>query len=508
MAGIKALAKETAIYGLSSIVGRFLNWCLVPLYVYIFPSQQYGIVSYLYSFTAVALIILNYGMETGFFRYANREDQDPENVYSTSLLSVGGTSLIFIILATIFIVPISDAMLLSSHRLYVWLLAVTVAIDAFTNIPFAYLRYKKKALRFACIKLANVGINIFLNIFFLICCPWIETHAPDAISWFYTPLGGADFGIGWIFVANIISTILIAIMLLPQVVNVRFHLDGRLWRKMMSYSWPLLILGIAGVMSQNMGQMIIPYLFEGQEEAARSMVGIYGANIKIAIIMVMFTQAFRYAYEPFIFAQARGKGEDRTTAYCDAMKFFLIFGLFIFLGVMFFLPVLKHFVAPGYWSGLRVVPIMMLAELCFGIFFNLSLWYKLTDRTRWGMYFSLTGFVLMLLLNIWLVPSIGIPDGYMGSAWAALISYAAIMIFSYIVGKHYYPIPYPLKRMAAYTLLAALLYFAGSIMPEHGNLVWLTYIARIGLLILYIMAVATFENVPVISPMMRKIIKR
>lgn len=494
MAAIKSLAKETAVYGLSSIIGRFLNWCLVPLYVYLFPTQEYGIVSYLYSFTAVALVILNYGMETGFFRFANKE-ADPERVYTTSLISVGTTSLLFIILLSIFINPISNLILLPRHPLYVWLLGVTVAIDAFSNLPFAYLRFRKKALRFAGIKLLNVGLNIGLNLLFLLACPAIMKSAPGLVSWFYEPLGGQDFGIGWIFVANIISTIVVLLCLLPELTGRRYAFNSDLLSRMLRYSWPLLILGIAGVLSQNMGQMIIPYLFQGNEEAARSMVGIYGANIKIAIVMVMFTQAFRYAYEPFIFAQAKTSGEDKTRAYCDAMKFFVIFGLFIFLGVMYFLPILKHFVSPAYWPGLQVVPIMMVAELCFGIFFNLSLWYKLTDRTRWGMYMSLICFILMLGLNIWLVPAIGIPNGYLGSAWAALISYFTVMLISYFVGRHYYPLPYQIGRMSLYTLLAAILYGAGT-WVENLFTPWLAYTTKILMLLIYAGIVANYEHLP------------
>ena len=347
MAGIKSLAKETAVYGLSSIVGRFLNWCLVPLYVYLFPTEDYGIVSYLYSFTAVALVVLNYGMETGFFRFVNKEP-DPSRVYSTSLSSVGTTSLLFIVLLSLFIRPVADVMLLPRHPLFVWLLGVTVAVDAFSNIPFAYLRYKKRAFRFAGIKLLNIAVNISLNLFFLLGCPALMRHCPAMVSWFYEAAGGEAFGIGWIFVANLMSTLIVLMCLLPELRGHRFGIDGKLLRRMLSYSWPLLILGVAGIMSQNMGQMLIPYLFKGAEEAARSMVGIYGANIKIAIVMVMFAQAFRYAYEPFIFAQAKGEGEDKRRAYCDAMKYFVIFGLFIFLAVMFYLPVLKHFVSPAY----------------------------------------------------------------------------------------------------------------------------------------------------------------
>lgn len=483
MAGIKALAKETAIYGLSSIVGRFLNWCLVPLYVYLFPTEEYGIVSYLYSFTAVVLVILNYGMETGFFRFANKE-KDPELVYTTTLVSVCTTSLIFIILVSSFINPISNAMLLQGKELFVWLLAVTVAIDAFSNLPFAYLRYKKKAFRFAGIKIFNVGVNIGLNIFFLLVCPWIMKHAPQLISWFYVPLGGSQFGIGWIFVSNIISSVLVLILLIPEITGRKWRISGTILKSILSYSWPLLILGVAGILSQNMGQMIIPYLFKGNEVAARSMVGIYGANIKIAIVMVMFTQAFRYAYEPFIFARAKSEGEDKKQAYCDAMKFFVVFGLFIFLGVMFFLPILKHFVSEAYWPGLGVVPIMMLAELCFGVFFNLSLWYKLTDRTQWGMYLSLLCFVLMLGLNVWLVPMIGIPNGYMGSAWAALISYFIVMVVSYFVGRHYYPLPYQIGRMALYVVLALVLYIAVAYL-ETIFATWLMYTIKILFLAIY-----------------------
>lgn len=212
--------------------------------------------------------------------------------------------------------------------------------------------------------------------------------------------------------------------------------------------------------------------------------------------MVMFAQAFRYAYEPFIFAQAKGEGEDKRRAYCDAMKYFVIFGLFIFLAVMFYLPVLKHFVSPAYWVGLRVVPVMMLAELCFGVFFNLSLWYKLTDRTQWGMYLSLLCFALMLGLNLWLVPAIGIPDGYMGSAWAALISYFTVMVVSYFLGRKYYPLPYQTGRMFLYLLFAGILYFAGCY-AEEILATWMLYAVRALLLAVYIATVVVAERLPI-----------
>ncbi|MDE5585544.1 MAG: oligosaccharide flippase family protein [Muribaculaceae bacterium] len=506
MAGIKSLVKDTAVYGLSSIIGRFLNWGLVPLYTYHFSKPDYGIVSYLYAIVAVVIVVLNYGMETGFFRYASKE-KDYERVYSTCLLAVGSTSLLFIALVWQFLSPISSVLKLPHHPSYVFMMAFTVAIDAFTNIPFAFLRFRRKAWTFAAIKLINIGVNIALNLFFILACPKIQQTAPQLIDWFYEPLGGPGFSVGWIFLANVISTLVVLICLVPWMKVKRFVVDSRLLARMLNYSWPLLVLGVAGNLSQGMGQIIIPYLFPNNPEGARAMVGIYGANIKIAVVMMMFTQAFRYAYEPFIFSQAARQGEDKTNAYCDAMKYFVIFGLAIFLGVMYYLPVLKHFIAPEYWAGLRVVPIMMAADLCFGVYFNLSLWYKLTDRTRWGMYLSLLGFVLMLAGNLILVPLIGIPDGYIGSAWAALISYSAIMTVSYLLGRRYYPIPYELKRIGCYTLLAAVLWGIGTVC-DFSFAIWATYIVRTFLLLLYILTVVYFENIPMISSRLRALLSR
>lgn len=506
MAGIRSLVKDTAVYGLSSIIGRFLNWGLVPLYTYLFSKADYGIVSYLYAIVAVVIVVLNYGMETGFFRYASKED-DYEKVYCTSLVSVATTSLLFIALIAQFLTPVSDALKLPHHPAYVMMMAVTVAIDAFTNIPFAYLRFRRKAWTFAAIKLINIATNIGLNLFFLLACPKLQAISPQLIAWFYEPLGGAAFSVGWIFLANVISSLVVLACLVPWMRVKRFVVDTGLLREMLSYSWPLLVLGVAGNLSQGMGQIIIPYLFPDHPEGAKAMVGIYGANIKIAVVMMMFTQAFRYAYEPFIFSRAASQGEDKTRAYCDAMKYFVIFGLAIFLGVMYYLPVLKHFIAPEYWAGLRVVPIMMIADLCFGVYFNLSLWYKLTDRTRWGMYLSLLGFALMLAGNVILVPMIGMPDGYLGSAWAALISYAGIMAVSYLLGRKYYPIPYEVRRIGLYTLLAAALWGVGAA-ASFQYAMWASYAVRSLLLLSYIAIVAYFENIPFISQALRRILAR
>lgn len=451
--------KDTAIYGVSSIVGRFLNWCLVPMYTYLFPTEQYGIVTNIYAYVALVLIILLYGMETGFFRFANHERWDnPMVVYSTTLISVGTSSTLFMILACLFSPHIADALNCGAHPSYIWMMAIAVGLDAYSSIPFSYLRYKKRPIRFATLKFVNIGLNIGLNLFFLILCPWLWKTAPGLISWFYDP----GFGIGYIFLANLISSAVILLLLMPEL-NVTYRFDSRLWREMLHYSFPLLILGVAGIMNQTIDKILLPFLVDDPVSASQQL-GIYGANYKIAIVMVMFIQAFRFAYEPFIFDKNKERGADKRQAYADAMKFFVIFGLFIFLGVMFYLDLLKYFISPRYFSGLKVVPIVMAAEFFFGIFFNLSLWYKLTDKTIWGTWFSLGGLAVTLAINIIFVPHFG----YMACAWAAFCCYGLMMTASYLIGQKKYPINYNLPRLSLYILCAAALY-GGAILTTTGS---------------------------------------
>lgn len=445
--------KDTAIYGVSSIVGRFLNWCLVPLYTNVFTDGQYGVVTYVYSVVALALIILTYGMETGFFRFANhRRWRDPMQVYSTALVSLAVTSTLFVAAVLAFLQPVTVWMHCQGHPSFVWMMAVCVAVDAFTALPFSYLRYAKRPVRFATVRLVNIGVNIGLNLFFILGCPWLMRHAPGTVSWFYD----GTFGIGYIFLANLLASLLTLVMLVPQLRGFRYSFCGRLWREMIAYSAPLLVLGVAGVMNQTIDKILYPSLVADRATAMADL-GIYGANYKIAIVMVMFIQAFRFAYEPFIFAQAKQRGEDANRAYRDAMKYFVVFALMIFMGVMFYLDILRYFISPRYFSGLRVVPVIMLAEMFFGIFFNLSLWYKLTDKTVWGMYFSLMGLAITVGLNILLVPRMG----YMGCAWAAFACYGTMMAASYIVGRRKHPIGYETGRIAAYCALAAVVYVVG-----------------------------------------------
>lgn len=485
MAGIKSLAKDTAIYGVSSIVGRFLNWCLVPLYTSRFLPGEYGVVTYIYAIVALALIILTYGMETGFFRFANHERwHDPREVYSTSLISLASTSALFLAAVLAFLGPISRAMECGDHPGYVAMMAVAVAFDAFTAIPFCYLRYAHRPMRFATLKLIGIALNIGLNLFWILLCPWLYAQAPETVSWCYGP----TVGIGYIFLANLVSSAATLLLLIPELRGFRWKFNGRLWREMLRYSWPLLVLGVAGIMNQTIDKILFPLLLPDHQEAMAQL-GIYGANYKIAIVMVMFIQAFRFAYEPFIFAQARQRHEDSLQSYRDAMRYFVIFSMVIFLGVMYYLDILKYFIAREYFSGLKVVPIIMIAEFFFGVFFNLSVWYKLTDKTIWGMTFSLLGLCVTLALNILLVPLLG----YMGCAIAAISCYGVMMIVSWIVGHRKYPIGYNVGRLSV-IFFAALCFWGFSVIITTG-IEWLDLAARTLLLTLYIMLVLRFEHI-------------
>lgn len=481
------MAKDTAIYGLSSIIGRFLNWCLVPLYTITFPASEYGVVTYVYSVVALALIILTYGMETGFFRFANHERwPDPMQVYSTALTSLAVTSSLFVALVLAALGPVTQWMQCDGHPSYVAMMAVCVALDAFLALPFSYLRYKKQPVRFATIRLVNIGINIGLNLFFILLCPWLMKTAPATVSWFYDP----EFGIGYIFLSNLIASVVNFLMMIPELTGFRWRFNRKLMGEMLRYSAPLLVLGVAGIMNQTVDKLLYPYLVSDPAEAMRGL-GIYGANYKVAIVMVMFIQAFRFAYEPFIFAQAKERGEKSYQAYRDAMKFFVLFAIVLFLGVMFYLPILRYFISPKYFSGLAVVPVIMLAEFFFGIFFNLSVWYKLSDRTVWGMYFSLIGVAVTVVLNVLLVPRMG----YMGCAWAAFCSYFVMMTASYFVGKAKHPIGYPTGRLAGYMAAGAVCYVLGLYVAVTPTM-WLNYVIRAMIIVAFMAFCVKKEHIP------------
>ncbi len=449
---MKILAKETAIYGVSSIVGKFLNWLLVPLYTYVLQQQSdYGIVTNLYAWTALLLVILTYGMETGFFRFANKEGENAQTVYTTTLITLFTTSLLFAVACVIWRMPIADLLGYPTHSEFIALLGIVVAMDAFASIPFAYLRYKKRPLQFAVLKLLFVFLNIVLNLFFLVLCPKIQDWG--IIGSWYNP----NYGVGYVFVANILATGIQTLCLLPTIVegfraaprlqspDSRRVFSGDLLKQMLRYSLPLLVLGVCGIMNQTLDRILFPFFYDGAD--AQAQLGIYGACFKVAMVMMMFTQAFRYAYEPFVFAKHKDK--KSVEAYADAMKYYIIFSYMILLGMIFYLDLLKFIIAPSYWEGLKVVPVVLWTYIFQGVYFNLSFWYKLTDKTQWGAYFSLIGVVITFALQAIFVPRIG----YMASAASSTICFFVLMALSYFVGRKHLDIPYDMRRVGTYTLL-------------------------------------------------------
>lgn len=443
MAGLKSLAKETAIYGMSSIVGRFLNYLLVPVYTSSMSAQSggYGVVTNIYAWVALILVILTCGMETGFFRYANKEGEDAQKVYSTTMLGVGGFSLSFLLLGLLFLQPIAGWLEYADHPWYVGMMMMVVAMDAIQCIPFAYLRYQKRPLRFAALKLLFIALNISLNLIY------------------YVGIGGKE--VGCAFLINLVCTSVVMLCLIPELRPCRYGFDRALYRRMLNYSFPLLLLGVAGILNQVADKIIFPFVYPDPSQASVEL-GIYGAASKIAMVMAMLTQAFRFAYEPFVFGKSRDK--DNLQMYAQAMKFFIIFTLLAYLAVLFYLDVLKFIIGRDYWPGLRVVPIVMAAEIFMGIYFNLSFWYKLTDQTKWGAWFSLAGCSVLVLLNLLLIPRYS----YMGCAWAGLAGYGTAMLLSYFIGQRKYPIPYNLRAIGGYVLLAVLLYALSAVVEvEH-----------------------------------------
>ena len=457
MANLKSLAKDTAIYGMSSILGRFLNYLLVPLYTSNISAASggYGIITNLYAYTALLLVILTYGMETTFFRYANKTNEDPQKVYSSTLIMVGFTSLLFIVLVSIFLQPISGVMGYSDHSSYVWVMAATVSIDAFQCIPFAYLRYKKRPIKFAALKLLFIAFNIALNLLYFVVLPDLYKSYPDIIQHIYNP----ETGVGYAFYINLVCTASITFFFYKELTGFKYTFDKELAKRMLSYSWPILILGIAGILNQTADFILFPYLYKGGQ--AHQQLGIYGAASKIAMIMAMITQAFRYAYEPFVFG--KGNDKDNRETYAVAMKYFIIFTLLAFLVVMGYINILRHIIGRDYWEGLKVVPIVMAGTIMMGVYFNLSFWYKLIDKTIWGAYFSGIGCFVLILINIIFVPQYG----YMACAWAGLIGYATAMTLSYFVGQKKYPINYPLKSIGIYVLIAVFFFIAITYSNEY-----------------------------------------
>ena len=439
--GLGVLFKDTAIYGMSSIIGRFLNYLLVPLYTHYMPtaSGDYGISTNVYAYTALILVLLTFGMETTLFRFANepipdpsaREGRWPDTVFSTGFAWIAGLTTLFLLCIFGFITPIAGTLGYAEHHNYLLMMAVVVAMDALQALPFSYLRFQKRPIRFASLKLLFIFFNIALNVLFFVIL--------HKTSVFY------------VFVLNLACTSLISLCFIPELFKIQWHFDWGLLKRMLSYSWPILILGVAGNLNQVADKIMFPLVYPDKAEA-NVQLGIYGGCVKIAMIMAMITQAFRYAYEPIVFAKAKDK--DSTEYYAVAMKYFLIFTLLAFLCVMGYIDVLQLILGKGYREGMGVVPIVMVAEIMMGVYFNLSFWYKLIDKTIYGAWFSLAGCAVLLAVNYCFIPQYS----YMACAWGGVAGYGTAMVLSYIVGQVKNPIPYPMKSIMVYVLMTALFY--------------------------------------------------
>ena len=444
---LTSLIKDTAVYGLSSMFGRFLNWLLTFVYVRVLLTEEFGQMTNLYAWTAILMILLTYGMETAFFRFANKHEQ-PADVYTTTLWSLGISSLLFVLLGWMFLDPLAASLHVAEHKDLLSCLLIIVASDAFMAIPLGYLRYEQRPWWFMTVRMSFVFSTIILTLFAFYGVPALSEYVP-----LLSELQPRAHALQYIFGINLVSNGLQFILLLPTLRKATGHFDASLLREMLRYALPMLLLGLAGNFNNQADKILFPLLFD-DPHYANGQLGIYGACYKLAVVMVLFTQAFRYAYDPFIFAEKKKGEEAARRAYSSSMTYYVLFTLFIFLAVMSYIDGLKLLIAPAYYPGLTVVPWIMAGQLMFGVYFNLSLWYKVTDRTHWGAILSIVGCALTVLLIVLLAPRYG----FMACAWASVVANGGVMLISYTLGQHYYPVSYDLRRLALYTLLTIILY--------------------------------------------------
>ncbi len=464
MSAIKKLAGQTATYGLSSIFGRLLNYLLVPIYTRVFHPGEYGVVTELYSYVSFLNIVFTYGMETAYFRFFQSENGN-KKVYSTALISILATSFLLTLFIILFSSGISNWMNTSEHSTkmlpgYISMFAIILACDGIANIPFARLRQENKAKRFVFLKLLWILINVGLNLFFLLVCPKLMNGSfHDLISKIYDP----SIGIGYVFISNLVASVITLLLLSPELFSIQYEFDPSLWKTMLIYSLPLMVAGFAGMINETFDRILLPRLV-ADKSTALIQNGIYGACYKLSILMALFTQTFRYAAEPFFFSHA--SKENAKEIYAKVMHYYVLACSFIFLAIMMYMNVVKHLIGEEYRSGIKIVPILLMANLCIGVYYNLSIWYRLTGQTKWGAWIAIVGAILTLGLNFWLIPIMG----YMGAAWTTLICYASMMIISYVGGQKYYHVKYNIKSFVLYVFSALLLYVFSEMIQENFHL--------------------------------------
>lgn len=479
MRAINKLAGQTAIYGLPSIIGRLLNYLLVPLHTAVFLPERFGVITEMYAYVAFLVVILTYGMETAYFRYQSKLEENKGSVFSTVMISLLGSTSIFILFTSLFSSNIASLIDYPENSEYVVWFAFIVGLDAISSIPLAQLRMENKAIRFAMVNLLSIFVNIGLNLFWVgYCIPAYEAGTSSILlDWFYSP----EIGVGYVFLANLFASSFKFLLLSPQIFKVKGNFDLDLWKKMLLYGAPLLISSIAIIINENADKIMLKWLLidELGKDQSIAMVGIYGACYKLSIIISLFIQAFRYAAEPFFFSQSSDK--DAPKVYAKIMNYFVLTCSLIFLAVMFYIDILKYFLAnEEYWVGLHIVPVLLFANIFLGIFYNLSVWYKLTGMTRYGALIAGIGAVITILMNWWLIPLFN----YTGSAWATFICYLSMVIISFLIGQKYYKVPYQIKKVGFYLLVAALLYFF-SLLIDTLLSVSVNYVIKTVLILLF-----------------------
>jgi O-antigen/teichoic acid export membrane protein len=453
---VRKLAGQTLIYGFGTIVPRFLNYAILTFfYTRVFTKPQYGVVTELYAWMVLLLVVLTYGMETGFFRFSQKKEEY-EKVYSTALLSLFITSFLFVALVNIFIGPVSAILNYKDNHDYIRMFAAILAIDAFSAIPFARLRKENRPIVFSVIKILNVVVTIAAVMFLLKIAPVIYKNSHGWFRTVYDP----DYGVGYVFVANLIGSSVTLLMLLPFIFRTKFIFDRNIWFRMINYSFPLLIAGLSGSINDALDKVILRRLVG--EEHGLAVVGEYGAGYKIAVLMALFIQMFRFAAEPFFFERA--KHENAKETYAFVMKYFIIIMLILFLVINLYMPGIQYFLPKSYWGSLVVVPMVSMGYLLYGIYINHSIWYKLNDLTRFGVYITISGAIITILINVLFIPAYG----YLASAWAHVASYGSMIVLSFVFAKKYYFIDYQISKIIPYFLIAVPMVIFG-VYFDYGN---------------------------------------
>ncbi|MNK18515.1 Polysaccharide biosynthesis protein [compost metagenome] len=453
MSVLKKFLGQTAVYGISTVFSRLFNFILTPIYTGKFAAGTYGIFTTMYAYASMINAVLAFGMESTYFRYLNKHEDKKQEVYNNSFLCIAFISILFLISGLVLSNPISgyltdDPKQLSDYKTYVQLFIGILFIDAICVIPFAKLRADNKAFKYSVIKFLNIGCFVGFNLVFIYIIPLVIKHQWPLATWLESWYRGV--WVGYVFVANLIASLVTFVLLLPEFLKLQLKFDKELFGKMFSYSWPILVANLSFIVNENLDKIVLSQLLP--DKIADHEVGIYGAVCKIAIFISIFITAFRLGAEPFFFSHAKNANAKKT--YATILHYFVIALALLFVGLIANIEILKYFIRKSeYWVGLPAVPYLLFGYVCLGVYMNLSIWYRLSDQTRFGLYISIVGAVITIVMNFVLIPRYS----YMGSAWVSMLAYFVMMVISYVLGQKYYPIPYDLKRIIAYLLVSVVL---------------------------------------------------